>query len=234
MANYYLTGYYLVQLNKTAERPSESGFIYSANDCVNFNLLGLCGFSWSNTTWHQEQELLSRFHLSKEKLDDVRQWSDAAFENKTIGWSNVFNTADAAKEYYKLFFTHLDNIVLLDVSFSEKETHEFLNIFKPQENVSGMGMEINLSKAINVPDYGISSFRGYDIVGVELGGDMLSPFCCNNITLFIHKTNSPINKYGLWASSDAFYEILDELILQKNNPEAVPWFVCRVNEVTLI
>lgn len=233
MVNYYLAGYYLIKLNSTSERATENGFIYSANDCINTNILGSCGLSRTEQKAYQQNEVLKKLDISTEQLAEAREWAATAFEAGTIAWSNVFNAVDSAREYYRSFFAHQDNVVLLALSFNEKEASELTDLFATWENIGTIGVAQNLSKKILSTGIDATTYLGFDIVGVELGGELLSPFCCNKITQFIHKAQSPLNQYGLWDTDDAFYNMLNDLIKQENNPEAVGWFVCRVDQIKL-
>jgi hypothetical protein len=93
---YYLGAYYLIKLRPASVSGFNNASIYTCSTCINDGLLGNWSYSW--TTNNDDSETFKLYGLEEEKVKEVRDWVDQAYEDKNIGWMDTFKTAELAKK----------------------------------------------------------------------------------------------------------------------------------------
>ncbi len=229
--SYYLGGYYLVRPRPLDFGSRRSGIVSTASDCINDNLVNSWSYSWTRGINKETKEAKKQFGLDDDKISEIRKWVDSSHDLKRLGWINVFADIESAQEYRRTFFAHLGDINLFGMYFDEREAIDLVEEFKPRsENVGEIGLYQTLSKQIIESKDG-ESLIGYDLVGIEDGGDFHSFHCHDIGDELSEKFGLSLNHFGLFDDSDNWKAVLDYLNDEENGCEPVPWFVAKIKLV---
>ncbi|MEZ4848143.1 MAG: hypothetical protein R3B93_05885 [Bacteroidia bacterium] len=117
----------------------------------------------------------------------------------------MFSDYEAAKEYYHLFFSHIENAELLKLVFPEEEALAFIKEFEPEnENQGASGIYEILKKKTEVSYLSPNEeFLGFDLIGVEYGGTSFHTFHCHDLSDELNrKFQIEVNEYGLIKEID--------------------------------
>jgi len=230
---YYLGGYYLIR-----QKPIDFGShvhktVFTCSNCINESLLDDWSYSWTTNNNSEIENIKSEYHLSDENIKSIRQWVDKAFNEKRIGWINVFNDLGTAKEFRDTFFSHISDIRLIGVYFAEPEISDLITEFKPRdENFGQLGLYENLMNRTPEVESARETFIGFDIIGIEMDGGYHT-FHCHDISAdLVEKFGLEPNEYGLFKEIEDMQSIGRYMNDEENGYEPVPWFVCKEKLVT--
>ncbi len=230
MERYFLGGYFLM-----VERPLDFGTlkpktVSTCSDCINDSLVGCWSYSWTTGNDRQLEALPKELVPDGKTVAGIRKWLDAAFEEGRLGWPNVFTTVDAAKEYLSLFFPDVRDARLMAIYVSESRTAEVIDASKPKRADEGdVGIYSQLLKRI--PESDTEEFLGYDIIGIEDGGDFHSFHCHDLGSELCERFGLRMNSHGLFEEISSPQPVLDHMNDEANGCEPVPWFICKVKLV---
>jgi len=230
---YYLGGYYLIK-----ERPMNFGSFKSetvctCSNCINDSLIENWSYSWTTDNNSQIENIKQEYQISDEVVASIRQWVDQAFQNKRIGWINLFLDLETANEYKNKFFSHLPNIKIIAIYFTDPEIEALLSEFHPQhENLGSIGLIDNLSKKILEKESSTEIFIGFDVIGIEPDGSFHTFYCHDISNDLIKRFGLTINKYVLFEDIKNRQPVLDFMNDEQNGFEPVPWFICKAKLVT--
>jgi len=130
--------------------------------------------SWTTGKDLQIEDIKTGYQLSDESIQLIRQWVDAAFNDKRIGWINLFKDLAVAKEYIRNFFSHLSDIKIIAIYFHEPEIPRLLSEFQPAgENRGTIGLYENLMKRIPETKINRNSLLGMMLLGSKWTGDSI-------------------------------------------------------------
>lgn len=225
---FYLGGYYLIR-----QKPMEFGSqvhknMFTGSNCINESLLAGWSYSWTRNNDSEIEKVKSKYHLSDENIVAIRQWVDKAFNEKRIGWINVFNDLGTAEEFRDIFFSHLSDVLLISVYFSEMQVSDLLMAFKPkEENLGPIGLYENLMKKIPEVESAKETFIGFDIIGIEVDGTYHTFQCHDLSSGLFEKFGLETNEYGLFKEVQDVRSIVKYMNADENGYEPVPWFVCK-------
>ena len=133
---------------------------------------------------------------------------DRAYENKRIGWSNLFYDLETAQEYSRIFFEHLPERQIISVYFSEAEVADLLSEFKlGDEGRGAIGLYDSLLKKVPENLFTREIFLGFDLVGIECSGDFHTFYCHDKDLVEVFKLT--INQYGLFEDIADWKPIVD-------------------------
>ncbi|MDR3669021.1 MAG: hypothetical protein P4L35_19500 [Ignavibacteriaceae bacterium] len=233
MAAYYLGGYYVIKEIPVDFGSKKSQIISSCSDCLNDSLLYNWSYSWTTNNNEHIKKIKTDYQLNDETIQLIRQWVDNAFEEKKIGWINLFNDLETAKEYVAKFFSHVPNVKTIGIYFTETEIVDLLTEFKPPaENQSSIGLSQNLSKRLPEINSENEAFIGFDIIGIECTGGFHT-FHCHDLSKYLEDIfKLQINQHGLFEDSQQWESVIKYMNDEVNGFEPVPWFVCKTKLVT--
>ena len=226
---YYIGAYYLIKLRRLEYGKIKNSTIHTCSRCINDSYFDSWSISWSNDAQSSLSEIKSNFNLTDNKISDIQNWADRKFEDKRIGWINTFSDLETLEEYKNKFFSEDKDALVMSINFPEEERKEFLQVFTKESDYGEIGISINLEspKLENQDEEEI----GYDLIGIEMGGDFHS-FHCHDISEdLIEKFGIKLNEFGLIENTNNWKEIVAYMNDEKNEFEPVPWFFVKVKKV---
>ncbi|MGD9588872.1 MAG: hypothetical protein AB7Q37_02600 [Pyrinomonadaceae bacterium] len=231
---YYLGGYYLVLLRPTSFGASPGRLINTASECLSENLIGHWAYPWDKPARKDSAGAEAALNLEKSKVDAIREWVGAKTTANSIGWQSVFLDVQTAIEYRERFFPDLDGVSLLGLYFSENESAEILNEFKPESKGSGeIGIYQMLLKQLPEVEGSRQKLLGFDLVGIEYGGDFHSFHCHDMAGELSNRFGLVLNRFGLFNEVSDWQPVLDYMNDEETGCEPVPWFAVKVKLIDL-
>jgi len=229
---FYRGGYYLIKLRPIGFGTQISKSVFTCSDCINDSLIGSWSYSWTTNNDLAIEEIEDQFQLKTEQIQSIREWVDRAYEDKRIGWSNLFCDLETAQEYSRTFFEHLPERQIISVYFSEAEVADLLSEFKLSDEGRGaIGLYDSLLKKVPESLLARETFLGFDLVGIECSGDFHTFYCHDISKDLVERFKLTINQYGLFEDIVDWKPVVDYLNAEENGFEPVPWFVCKVKLV---
>lgn len=229
---YYLGGYYLVRLKPYPHTKwKKNAIIFTGSTCINDSLLDGWGYAWATNGQKTHEELAKEFSIGDDDIKQIQEWVDVHEDKKDIGWVNLFYDLALAKEYKAKFFPELSDVKILSIYFDEEEASDLTHAFTPKVGYGDIGLYTNLSKKILEVESREEKFIGYDLVGVELGGDFHTFYCNDFSQELTERFGLKINEYGLIDEIAEKKPVTDNMNDEKNGLESVPWFVAKIKEV---
>jgi len=229
---FYHAGYYLIKMRPIHFGSEVSKRVFTCSTCINVSPLDYWSYSWTTKNNEGIDKIKEEFQLDDEKITSIRVWIDRAFEEKRIGWPNVFFELETAREYSQTFFSHLLEKRIYGVYFSEPETTDLLAEFDPKKvDYGSIGLFDGLQKRVPESLSSGETFIGFDIIGIECSGDFHT-FHCHDISKDLTgRFDLKLNDYGLFEDSENWKSVTNYMNDEKNGFEPVPWFVCKTTLV---
>ncbi|TFF36888.1 hypothetical protein [Mucilaginibacter psychrotolerans] len=230
--NYYLGGYYLLDL-KAANFGSFNGqYIHTASTCINDSMLDGWSYSWAGGNNKADiTKIMSTYNISAETISELQVWVDKNLEAGKIGWPNLFSDRETLETYQNKFFFGHDDLKIVPVYFNEIETVELIDNFTPQNGISGIGLYTNLLNRIPENSEQDEELIGYDLIGIEWSGDYHTFHCHDLLKVLDEQFNVKVNKFGLLEPLDNWEPLLNYMNDEENGFEPVPWFVVKMKIV---
>jgi hypothetical protein len=227
MAPYYFGGYFLIK-----QRPIDFGSlkaktVFTCSSCINDHLLGNWSYSWVSDNNANIKDIYNDYQIDGIKIVGLRSWVDGKFEADDIKWGNVFSNIETAKLYKQTFFSHLKNISLIGIYFSDSEANELLEAFEANK----IGLYQNLVKRIPEEQSKNEQLIGFDLIGIEHSGDFHTFYCHDISKELTDKFNLKFNSFGLIKDSDNWKQVLDYMNDEETGLEPVPWFSIKMKLV---
>ncbi|ENP9364496.1 hypothetical protein [Escherichia albertii] len=231
---YYSGGYFLLHcLPLNHLHPQLNGkLLLTCSTCFNESLFGDWALSWTshtdslydaNTTIHEH--INAAFAIDDSARERIHIWADKKFDEGKIGWIGVFMDAATAIEYKKTFFAGTDNTWLLALYFSEHDANRFLARYKNE------GVPVKLATREREKSCANEQLLGYDIVGLDLGGEFHTSHCHNLHAELHQRFGLTLNEYGLYNNIPDWQPVVDYMNDEKTACEPVPWGIARIKQV---
>lgn len=228
---YYTGGYYLIELEKANFGNIQNRVIFTCSTCINNSYLDSWSLSWTEDGKNPKESRIP-LHVIPTLHKKIQSWSDIHFENKEIGWVNVFSTLKSAQEYYNLFFKNNHNLKILAIFFPETEAEEVIKYFVPKSQAEGkVGLYQNLLNRIVEDESG--DVIGYDFIGVEHDGGFHTFHCHDLENELKHRFNVKVNSNGLLDFPQNWSDIIEYFNDENNGFESTPWFFVKVKQYEL-
>lgn len=228
---YYFGGYYLIKPRIADVGNIKNKKFLTCSSCINDTLIDTWAISWATPIEHQIKKLREEFGISEAKQKEIQNWVDKKFEEKRIGWHQVFSDIETIKEYSNKYFSHIEEKEILQILFPVDEREDFLTEFKPQKKEDGtLGIYDNLKKKIVEGQNESQIFIGYDLIGVKLGGNFHTFHCHYLANELEKKFGIELNEYGLIKEIINPKEIIDYMNNEENGFESVPWYLVKVKK----
>nr|WP_294945747.1 hypothetical protein [uncultured Mucilaginibacter sp.] len=229
--NYYLGGYYLLDI-QAAYGSVNGQCIHTASTCVNDSLLDGWSFSWAECNSVPDLiKIMSTYNISREKINELQIWVGENLEAGRIGWPSLFSDRDTVEIYRDKFFLGRSDLKIVSVYFNETEAGELIEKFIPQKGMDGIGLYTNLLKRTPENNQPNEELIGYDLIGVEWGGDHHTFHCHDLSKTLDEQFNVKVNKFGLLESLDNWEPVVNYMNDEENGFEPVPWFVVKMKIV---
>ena len=229
---FYHGGYYLIKIRPINFGSQVAKRVFTSSTCVNDGLLDPWCYSWTTNNNARIDEIKDDFQIDDEKIQLIRRWVDQAFDEKRIGWCNLFNDLETVHEYSQTFFSHLPDKQIISVYFSESETADLLSEFKTEkEGFGSIGLYDSLLKRVSENSSAGETFIGFDVVGIEYGGGYHTFYCHDISNDLVERFGLTLNQYGLFDDSPNWQPVTDYMNAEENGFEPVPWFVCKTKLV---
>jgi len=233
MTSYYLGGYYLIRQRPIEHGSFKSKTVFTCSNCINDSLVENWSYSWTISNDSQIESIKEDYHINDEVVCSIRQWVDQAFDDKRIGWINLFGDIETAKAYKSQFFSHLPDIKIIGIYFNDEEIEALQHEFNPEvENAGPMGLYENLSKRIPERESSNEIFIGFDVIGMEIDGSFHTFYCHDIANDLTSRFDLTINNYGLFEDIDDWQPVLNYMNDEQNLLDLVPWFTCKTKLVT--
>ncbi len=224
---FYLGAYYLIKLRNSDSIDSSRKYLYTSSTCINDSLLDGWSLSWANTTLQEFKEASENFSITSDEIKQIQTWADQKFNEAEIGWSNVFYDLETLSEYKKFFKKFGKDVKTLAIYFSEEEKDRLSKEFDFEGKTTGsVGLETLLSKQIIETQKGKTI--GYDLIGIELGGDFHTFYCHDMAEDLRSKFGLEINEYGLIEDCNEWNSLVEYMNAEGTGCEPVPWFYVKV------
>jgi hypothetical protein len=228
---FYFGGYYLIKPRKADFGSIKNKEFLTCSSCINDTLIDTWAISWARPIEHQIKELREDYEISEERQIEIQNWADKKLEEKRIGWHQVFSDLETINEYSNKFFSHIKEKEILQILFPEDEREDFLTEFAPTKKEYGtLGIYDNLKKIIVERESKEEEFIGYDLIGVELGGDFHTFHCHDLADELTSKFGIELNEFGLIQEIENQKEIIDFMNDKENGHEPVPWYLVKVKK----
>jgi hypothetical protein len=232
---YFLGGYYLVKLRPIDFGTYKGSLIYTCSDCINDSLLENWSFPWAIENERVIQEEKERLEIDGYKINELKNWVAEKLKLNLIGCPNVFVTLESVLEYRQTFFPHLEDLKIIAIYFDEYEASDLVKEFEsPTDELGEFGLRLTLLKRIEDIEDKDRILLGYDIIGVESGGDFHTFHCNNLATKLSEKFGLKLNKYGLFNQTKNWKPVTEFLNSKDAGAEPVAWFVAKVKLITSI
>jgi len=194
--------------------------------------LGYWAYPWEKKPRKNSEHAETVFGFDKSQVDAVRQWVGEKAGANLISWQGVFMEKQIAAEYRSKFFSNIQNALLLAIYFSEDEKRDVLGEFKPESEKFGeIGIYQMLMKQSLESNADEESLIGYDLIGIEYGGDFHSFHCHDLADELTEKFGLVLNDVGLFNEFSNWKPIIEYMNDEENGFEPVPWFVVKVKLV---
>ena len=231
---YYFGGYCFMKMQPLKFGSHFDSLVYSASDCINDNLVGTWAYTWTTNNNAGIDQIKNEFLISDNTVSEIRQWIDKKFEEKKIGWHDLFAEIETVIEYKQKFYSHLTDLKIFALYFNEAEANCLIQEFNPIGDKEGaIGLHQILSEKIVEKESVNEKTIGFDLIGVEFGGDFHS-FHCHDLGKNLSvKFGLTLNNSGLFEPHFNWKPVLDYLNNEENGFEPVPWFVVKVNLITI-
>jgi hypothetical protein len=84
---FYLGGYYIRKLRpmKLDKEP-----VFTCSTCINDSFMESWSYSWTTANNEAIGEIKDGFLLDDQNIQSIRAWVDRAFNDKRIGWPDLF------------------------------------------------------------------------------------------------------------------------------------------------
>jgi len=227
---YYIGPYYLIKLKPVEYGTIKGSAIYTCSRCLNDSFFDSWAISWASTEKKQLEETKVTFKLTDKNVEEIQVWANKKLNENKLGWINTFSDLKTLTEYKEKFFPKDSDFEILSISFPESDLDEALEMTKPTEAMSG---EIGIYNKLKNKELDLEKdeFLGYDIIGIELGGDFHSFHCHDLLNDFKEKFGIKINEFGLIENYQNWDEIMEYMNDESNGFEPVPWFYIKVNRI---
>lgn len=230
--NYYIGAYYLLKLRKVDYGSIKDTKVSTCSTCINDSYFDAWSISWTTLGKTGLQEVKKKFNLTFAQIEEIQKWADQKFDEKKIGWINTFADFETLSEYKVKFFNDIKDYQILSINFPELEKEDLLREFKIEEkDIGAIGLWDNLSKSILEVNDGSEKEIGFDLIGIESGGDFHSFHCHDLANDLINKFDIKINKYGLIDNPSNWEQLVKYMNEEENGFEPVPWFFVKVKMI---
>src|SRR4051812_37509370 len=110
MRRYYLGGYYLIRQQPLTFGSSKSKIVFTCSTCINDGIIDTWSYSWTRRNNAEIETIKQAYRIKDKTVSEIRLWVDSAHDNNKIGWPNLFNDLETAKEFKTRFLSHLVDI----------------------------------------------------------------------------------------------------------------------------
>jgi hypothetical protein len=118
--------------------------------------------------------------------------------------------------------------------FEELEADDLLREFKPKEDRFGeFGLYQNLLKKIPEIESTTESLLGFDVIGIESGGDFHTFHCHDFAGDLVKRFNLEVNEYELFSAIDNPTAVSEYVNDPETGCEPVPLFICKLKLISL-
>jgi len=229
---YYLGAYYFLKLCNANYGSIKDTKICTCSTCINDSYFDNWSISWSSSGNRSLKEAKEQFNLTNAEIKEIQEWADQKYEQKKIGWLNTFSDYETLSEYKNRFFNIAQDYLILSINFPETEKDALIEEFLIKEkDIGAIGLWDNLIKQIPEVTNESEKDIGFDLIGVELGGDFHTFHCHDLADELIQKFNIQINQYGLIESENSWEQLVEYMNDEENGFEPVPWFFVKVKMV---
>ncbi|MEO3989955.1 hypothetical protein [Pseudocitrobacter cyperus] len=242
MMDYYLGGYLLLRcLPVNHLHPQLDGKpLLTCSTCFNESLLNAWSYGWgidvkdtlydASTTLFDHLE--SAFGLDDIARENIRIWVNEKFDQELIGWCGVFMSAATAIEYKKQFFQHAQNCYLFGLYFNDSDARRFIAHWQPKSERDGLlGIPQKLMLRQPENDDINEQFLGYDIVGLDIGGEFHTSHCHGLHNDLHRRFGLTLNEHGLYNNVPDWQPVVDYMNDEATGSEPVPWGIAKIKQV---
>ncbi|MEZ5015461.1 MAG: hypothetical protein R2800_00260 [Flavipsychrobacter sp.] len=231
MEEFYIGGYYLVEGTSLHDYMNSSVLpnkIWSVSNCICNIHPNLSALSWSSCSDEDRLAYKQKLSLTKEEFQLLQEETDNLFNDKKVGWVEMFTDREASISFAKKHLTNIENIKLLMIATSAEYRNRFLQQAKTEEANTGVHHCLQKGNMVENND----NFKGFDILGFELGS--FHSFICNSLeTEFTTKLYITLNENGLINSYTDAQKANDYMLDPYYTKEHILWMPWAVYELQL-
>lgn len=238
--DYYLGGYLLLHCLPVADLSNSLNGkpLLTCSTCINESLLDAWSYDWgfvdedtfydASTTLYEHLE--SAFGIDNHAREGIQTWVDKNADN--IGWCGVFMHAQTAIDYKQTFFKNVQNCYLLALYFSDSDAKKFIKRWQPQRPLDGL-LGILQKLMLRQPEDANprEQLLGYDIVGLDIGGEFHSSYCHSLEETLREKFALNLNHHGLYDAIPDWQPVIDYMNDDTTACEPVPWGIAKIKQV---
>lgn len=231
---YFLGAYHLIQLKPLDLGLFKGRKVLTGSSCINISCFDPWSLSWTEDGKKALTDPKGAFSITTTRLESIQAWADEKFNEKRLGWPNTFHDLETLKTYKSSFFAGAQGLEVIGVYFPEASIPELVQVFEPKSEQAG---EIGILQTLKckIPENSLEeAFIGYDLIGMEFGGDYHSFHCYDLAEELMQKFKLSLNEHGLIEACTQ----KEELMAYANTPEEsglpfIPWYLVKVKRVTL-
>ncbi|RAP77228.1 hypothetical protein [Paenibacillus montanisoli] len=171
--DFLLGGYFLAKPIKWADYMDKGIFpemVLSASNCICDNYLDI-GACWDESK-SKKMEYMKQLKLSQDSYNSLEKWVEQEFNNKSLGFPNVFTSLQKAREFYHKYLNQINEIKLIGIGLPPELSEYLKNDF---EEGFFYGIEQNICQNKILEKGGF--ILGFEILGYEYG--TFHSYICN-------------------------------------------------------
>jgi hypothetical protein len=227
-------GYYIVSPLKRADYMDKTllpDTILSASEC-------LCDFHPEiNILWggsqKKKQNYSKELNLSKSTFEEMEEWVEKKFEEQLFQFPQLFTSANIAREFSKMFLSHLSDIRIIGIGLPENLVEEFLDeeetLSKPAKERYGIETLLINKTAM---DMEASKLYGYEVLGFEYG--KFHSYICNGLEKdYNDKFQFNLNENGFIPTLEIAKKYCDYSNDEEVGTEPVLWLPWAIYEYNM-
>ena len=191
-------GYYLVRPTSRAEHMNAVLLpkrILTVSDCIADLAPDLWATDRSKIALESRLESASKFGIDEAGLADIIQWTTAALENGTLGWTSVFFELSTAHEFAMRFLGQSPDYQVLGLALHRDHCPALMEEAAPEEG----GAESGLYACISAAREPVGGGRavGFDVLCLDW--QSFHSYICNGLEVeFDQKLGIKPNKLGFF------------------------------------
>lgn len=224
--DYYKAGYYLIKTRPIGFGNFKDKEVLTCSSCINDTLLDTFSRPWTIHK-NEKEDAIKDFDIDYKTIESIHTWTNQMDTENKIGYPDLFNSIDSAREYRDRFFQHLNDVKILGVYLPIAEKDDLIKHFEPQgEKMGEIGLRCNLRK--QEIDNDKENVLGFDLIGIEIGGDFHSFHCHDLYGDLKRDLEIELNDYGLINNDTKWKELVDYMNDEDKGFEPVPWYFVKI------
>lgn len=217
-------GFYLV---RPCPRPEWQGAsllpstIITLSECLTAVFPDVWAYTWSSCTEEERLAAIDRLALDRALLPRVMKHVTEAFDAGLLGWTSVWQSAEAARDALRVLEATTSDLLLIELGVPANKVAMLSEETRPEPGLGECGIYTRVRRAEPIREEG--ALLGWEVLGAEQGGSFHS-WLCNALQVPAAKElGIKPGDHGLLRSEYEARRVVS-LIDAGLGAEPVPWF----------